>query len=46
MVEQPPATSGNELANWYWRVVRQFVFGTLWRRLEPEQLSDPVSSTG
>ena len=24
-VEQPPATSGIELANWYWRVVRQFV---------------------
>ena len=24
-VEQPPAASGMELANWYWRVVRQFV---------------------
>ena len=24
-VEQPPATSGIELANWYWKVVRQFV---------------------
>ena len=24
-MEQPPATSGIELANWYWRVVRQFV---------------------
>ena len=24
-VEQPPATSGIGLANWYWKVVRQFV---------------------
>ena len=24
-VQQPPATSGVELANWYWKVVRQFV---------------------
>ena len=24
-VQQPPNTSGIELANWYWRVVRQFV---------------------
>ena len=24
-VEQPPATAGIQLANWYWRVVRQFV---------------------
>ena len=24
-VQQPPATSGIELANWYWKVVRQFV---------------------
>ena len=24
-VEQPPATSGIQLANWYWRSVRQFV---------------------
>ena len=23
-VEQPPAAAGIELANWYWRVVRQF----------------------
>ena len=25
MVQQPPATSGIELANWYWKVVRQYV---------------------
>ena len=25
MVEQPPATAGIQLANWYWKVVRQFV---------------------
>ena len=25
MVRQPPATSGIELANWYWKVVRQYV---------------------
>ena len=25
MVQQPPATLGMELANWYWKVVRQFV---------------------
>ena len=24
-VEQPPAAAGIQLANWYWRVVRQFV---------------------
>ena len=24
-VQQPPATSGIELANWYWKVVRQYV---------------------
>ena len=24
-MEQPPATAGIQLANWYWRVVRQFV---------------------
>ena len=24
MVQQPPATSGIELANWYWKVVRQY----------------------
>ena len=24
-VQQPPATSGMELANWYWKVVRQYV---------------------
>ena len=24
-VEQPPATSGIQLSNWYWKVVRQFV---------------------
>ena len=24
-VEQPPATAGIVMANWYWRVVRQFV---------------------
>ena len=24
-VEQPPAAVGSQLANWYWRVVRQFV---------------------
>ena len=23
--EQPPAAAGIQLANWYWRVVRQFV---------------------
>ena len=25
VVQQPPATSGIELANWYWKVVRQYV---------------------
>ena len=25
MVEQPPAAAGIQLANWYWKVVRQFV---------------------
>ena len=25
MVEQPPATAGIVMANWYWKVVRQFV---------------------
>ncbi len=24
-MEQPPAAAGIQLANWYWRVVRQFV---------------------
>ena len=24
-VEQPPAGAGIQLANWYWKVVRQFV---------------------
>ena len=24
-VEQPPATAGIVMANWYWKVVRQFV---------------------
>ena len=24
-MQQPPATSGIELANWYWKVVRQYV---------------------
>ena len=24
-MQQPPATSGMELANWYWKVVRQYV---------------------
>ena len=24
-VEQPPAAAGIQLANWYWKVVRQFV---------------------
>ena len=24
-VEQPPAGAGIEMANWYWKVVRQFV---------------------
>ena len=24
-VQQPPATSDIEMANWYWKVVRQFV---------------------
>ena len=24
-MEQPPATSGIQLANWYWKVVRHFV---------------------
>ena len=25
VVQQPPATSGIELANWYWKVVWQYV---------------------
>ena len=25
VVQQPPATLGMELANWYWKAVRQFV---------------------
>ena len=24
-MEQPPATAGIVMANWYWKVVRQFV---------------------
>ena len=32
-VQQPPATSGIEMANWYWKVLRQLVSGRFGIRL-------------
>ena len=40
-VEQPPATAGIVMANWYWKVVRQFVS----ERFDRRQLVLPVATT-
>ena len=37
VVQQPPATSGIELANWYWKVVRQYVSERYCIGSEPKQ---------
>ena len=45
-VEQPPAAAGIQLANWYWRVVRQFVLRTVWHQPVPQQLPEMALPAG
>ena len=46
-MEQPPAASGIELANWYWKGGRQFVLERFGFSLSRSScLNYPVSSTG
>ena len=46
MVQQPPATSGIELANWYWKVVRQYVSERCGVSLRPQQLPELPAPLG
>ena len=41
-----PEQAGIELANWYWRVVREFVLKRFWHRVEPQQLFELPAPLG
>ena len=45
-VLQPPADSGMDLANWYWKGVRQFVSERFRHQCEPQQLPQLSAPVG
>ena len=45
-MQESPAKSGIELANWNWKVVRQFVLESLGIRPEPQQLPELSAPAG
>ena len=45
-VQQSPAASGLELANWYWKGGKAVCPGKLWRQPEPQQLPELAAPVG